>query len=82
MIFKKIFYDIKNLIIYKKNENKYARIFFYENSFIQNHIDPYIFKNKLINKTLIVSLYPIKDEKIKNFSTITFNYLFFIEIFF
>ncbi len=82
MIFKKIFYDIKNLIIYKKNENKYFRIFFYENSFIQNHIDPYIYKNKLINKSLIVSLYPIKDEKLKNFSTITFNYLFFIEIFF
>ena len=74
--------DIKNLIYSKKIEKNYDRVFFFENEFIEDHLIPYLLKNKNIKKTLIVSLYQIKNPKIKNFKIIKFKKLKILEIFF
>lgn len=76
------FQDIRNFIHFKKIEKEYDRIFFFENEFIENHIIPYVAKNKNIKKTLIVSFYKIKSPKVNNFKVIHFKKLKILEIFF
>lgn len=76
----KIIGDISNILKIKKIEKDYLRVFFFENVFIENHITPYIFKNKLRDKTLILSIYSINSKKLKNLKIIRFNYFFFLEI--
>ncbi len=78
----KVLNDIKNIVSLRKINKNYSRIFFFENDFIENHISPYLFKNKKKNNSLIVSLYQIKKDNLKDFNKIYFNYLIFIQIFF
>ncbi len=82
MFLKNILNDLKNIISLKKINKRYDRVFFFENEFIENHLSPYINKNKLQKKTLIISIYEIKKKNLKDFDVIYFNYLFFIQIFF
>ena len=82
MFLAKILNDIKNIISLSKINKNYSRIFFFENNFIENHISPYLFKNKKKTSSLIVSLYCVKNESLKNFDNINFNYLIFLQIFF
>ncbi len=55
--------DIFTLIDFLKYQKKVKRVFFFENSFIENHLAPYIEKNKNINETIIISLYKIQKKK-------------------
>jgi len=82
MFLLKILNDINNIISLTRINNNYSRIFFFENNFIENHISPYLFKNKNKSSSLIVSLYHIKSESLKSFDKINFNYLIFLQIFF
>ncbi|MDC3053335.1 hypothetical protein OA187_02105 [Candidatus Pelagibacter sp.] len=79
MFFIKIVNDIINILNLKKIEKNYLRVFFFENLFIENHIVPYTYKNKQKNKSIIITLYNSRSEKLKNFKIIKFNYLFFLE---
>jgi len=74
--------DIFTLINFLKCQNKFRRVFFFENQFIEPHLTPYIYKNKNIDETIIVSLYKIQNDKLKNFKIFKFNRIFFINLFF
>jgi len=74
--------DIFTLINYLKYQNKTRRVFFFENSFIEPHLAPYVCKNKNRNQTIIVSLYKIKNDHLKNFKIFQFNKIFFLNLFF
>ena len=74
--------DIFTLIDFLKYQKKVKRIFFFENSFIENHLAPYIEKNKNINETIIISLYKIQKKNLKKFKIFQFNKLFFLNLFF
>ena len=74
--------DILTLINFLKNQKKFKRIFFFENSFIEPHLAPYIFKNTNTDKTVIVSLYKIQNDNLKNFNIFKFNKIFFLNLFF
>lgn len=82
MFLDNILNDINNIISLTKINKNYTRIFFFENEFIENHLSPYIYKNKIKKKSLIVSIYKINKKNLGNFDIINFNYLFFIQIFF
>ena len=43
--------DLKNIIIFLIVQKKYKRIFFFENKFIEGHLEPYLDKNKEKNYT-------------------------------
>ena len=74
--------DIFTLINFLKCQNKFRRVFFFENHFIEPHLTPYIFKNKNVDETIIVSLYKIQNDNLKNFKIFKFNKIFFINLFF
>ena len=74
--------DIFTLINFFKNQKKFKRIFFFENSFIEPHLAPYIFKNTNTDETVIVSLYKIQNDNLKNFKIFEFNKIFFLNLFF
>ena len=74
--------DIFTLIDFLKYQKKVKRVFFFENSFIENHLAPYIEKNKNINETIIISLYKIQKKNLKKFKIFQFNKLFFLNLFF
>ena len=82
MFLKNLLNDFKNIILLKKINKNYKRVFFFENEFIENHLSPYLYKNKVQKKTLIISIYKITSKNLKDFDIISFNNLFFIQIFF
>lgn len=65
-----------------KNRNKIKRVFFFENNFIENHLAPYLYKNKNIHETLIISLYKTQNTSLKKFKIFQFEKLFFLNLFF
>ena len=75
--------DIFTLIDFLKyiSRNKIKRVFFFENSFTENHLAPYVDKNKNIHETLIVSLYKIQNDSLKKFKIFYFEKLFFLNLF-
>lgn len=74
--------DIFTLIDFLKNQKKARRVFFFENSFIENHLAPYIDKNKNIDETIIISLYKIQNNDLKKFKIFKINKVFFLNLFF
>ena len=50
MFLDNILNDINNIISLTKINKNYTRIFFFENEFIENHLSPYIYKNKIKKK--------------------------------
>jgi hypothetical protein len=74
--------DIFTLINSLKYSKTIRRVFFFENNFIEPHLAPYLFKNKNRNETIIVSLYKIQNEQLKNFKIFQFNKIFFLNLFF
>ena len=74
--------DIFTLINFLKNQKKARRVFFFENSFIENHLAPYIDKNKNIDETIIFSLYKIQNDNLKKFKIFKINKVFFLNLFF
>ena len=56
-----MFNDILTLVDFFRFQHKAKRVFFFENSFIESHLEPYVFKNKNLNNTIIISLYKIED---------------------
>jgi len=59
--------DILNLFRFLKYQKKVKRIFFFENSFVENHLEPYIYKNKNKDDTFIISFYKIENQNLKKF---------------
>ena len=77
-----MFRDIINLFKFLNNQKKIKRVFFFENNFIEKHLFPYINKNRSNENTAIISLYTIKNEKLKKFEIFEFKYLKFLSILF
>ena len=74
--------DIINLYSFLKYQKKIKRIFFFESSFVENHLEPYIYKNKIKSETAIISFYKIYNEKLKDYKIFEFNSIFFLNLFF
>ncbi len=74
--------DIFTFIDFLKYQKKTRRIFFFENSFIESHLAPYLYKNKDIQQTIIVTLYNIQNNNLKKFKIFKFRRLFFLNLFF
>lgn len=77
-----MFNDILTLVDFFKFQNKAKRVFFFENSFIESHLEPYVFKNKNLNNTIIISLYKIEDENLKKFKIFHIRSIFFLNLVF
>ena len=73
--------DFINLINFKIIEKNYLN-FFFENEFIEGHLEPYLNKNSNKEKTLIISLYKTKNKKLKNYKIIMIKNFFFWKYFF
>jgi hypothetical protein len=63
-------------------QKKYQRIFFFENSFTENHLAPYLDKNICKNKTLILCKYHQNKYFLVNYNKIIIRYNFFLNIIF
>lgn len=74
--------DIFTLINFLRYKNKITRVFFFENNFIEYHLAPYTYKNANINETILVSLYKIQNDSLKNFKIFQFKKIFFLNLFF
>jgi len=77
-----MFSDIFTLIDFLKYQKKIKRVFFFESSFIENHLAPYVDKNKNIDETIIISLYKTQNNNLKKFKIFQVNKLFFLNLFF
>ncbi len=77
-----MFKDIFTLLKFINYKNKIKRVFFFENSFIESHLAPYIYKNKNKNETIIISLYKIQNNDLNTFKIFQFNKIFFLNLFF
>jgi len=76
---------IKDLISVLKfffNQKKYQRIFFFENSFTENHLAPYLDKSISKNKTLILSKYYQNECFLDDFNKIIIRNNFLLNIIF
>jgi hypothetical protein len=72
--------DLKNFIYFILKQKNYKRVFFFENSFIEQHIYQAIPNSHKIDRTLIISLYPDAKKNIKNIQTIYFKKEFFLSL--
>lgn len=77
-----MFSDILNLFRFLKYQKKVKRIFFFENSFVENHLEPYIYKNKNKDDTFIISFYKIQNQNLKKFKIFQIKNFFFLNLFF
>lgn len=74
--------DLIRLYNFLKYQKKIKRIFFFENSFVESHLEPYICKNKIKNDTAIISLYKIKNSRLKEYRIFQVKSIFILNIFF
>ncbi len=77
-----MFSDILNLFKFLKYQKKVKRTFFFENSFIENHLEPYIYKNKNQDDTIIISFYKIENKNLEKFKIFQVKNFFFLNLFF
>ena len=76
------FLDLTTFLKFLKIQKNYKRIFFFENSFIESHLEPYIKKNKNFKDTAIISFYNIDNENLKRFKIFNVKSYFFLNLFF
>ena len=77
-----MFKDIVTFINFLKYQNNVKRVFFFENNFVEPHLIPYVSKNNNLKETIIVSLYKIENNSLKNLKIFQFHKIFFLNLFF
>ena len=77
-----MFKDIVTFINFLKYQNNVKRVFFFENNFVEPHLIPYVSKNNNLKETIIVSLYKIENNSLKNFKIFQFHKIFFFKFIF